>query len=342
MNIGKVFKKYFVPTIENDHKPYFLRGECVSVLIAIIVILELGVVGQAYFVSTGGSSYLASVLSAVLVDLTNTERAKNDAAPLTTNPQLQEAAQLKANDMAAKSYFSHNTPEGYTPWYWLDKVGYTYDYAGENLAINFFDSADVENAWMNSPGHRANIVKTNYTQIGIATATGTYQGKNTIFVVQFFGTPKTIAAVATTTAVSVATAASSTPAKITTAPKKTPVAEIAARTGTSSVLSASIAPAQPAESSVQKTQNTIVNKVITSPHTTETTILEILLGLVGLALIIAVAVEIKIQHPKIILNGLGLLVAIALIILLNNHLFQSYTTITTPDEVTAGSTTSHS
>ncbi len=65
-------------------------------------------------------------------------------ALLAVNPVLERAAQAKADDMAAKSYFSHNSPDGVTPWFWLNQAGYVFTYAGENLAANFSDSIDVE------------------------------------------------------------------------------------------------------------------------------------------------------------------------------------------------------
>ena len=61
---------------------------------------------------------------------------------------------MKAQDMATLGYFAHVSPDGKTPWYWIEKVGYDYQYAGENLAINFSDSKDVTNAWMASPLHK--------------------------------------------------------------------------------------------------------------------------------------------------------------------------------------------
>lgn len=89
--------------------------------------------------------------------------------------------------MVQNGYFSHESPSGLTPWFWLDKVGYDYEYAGENLAVNFTNSEDVSNAWMNSPLHRANILSENYKEIGMAMHDGVYENKDTIFVVQMFG-----------------------------------------------------------------------------------------------------------------------------------------------------------
>jgi len=130
-----------------------------------------------------------AVLPSVLINLSNHDRLTAQLPKLTVNSRLQKAAQLKALDMATRGYFSHNTPEGQTPWYWLDLVGYNYASAGENLAVNFDDSSDVDLAWMNSPSHRENILNKKYTEIGIATAKGMYQGQEAVFVVQFFGKP---------------------------------------------------------------------------------------------------------------------------------------------------------
>ena len=124
-----------------------------------------------------------------LVDETNQNRVANDLPDLQVSPLLQAAAQEKANDMATKGYFAHTSPQGLTPWYWFEQVGYNFDYAGENLAVNFSDSQDVTNAWMNSPEHRANILSANFTQIGIATAQGIYNGEPATYVVEEFGTP---------------------------------------------------------------------------------------------------------------------------------------------------------
>jgi len=133
--------------------------------------------------------YMSAVLSGVLVEQTNEVREDKNLIKLKTDPLLQEAAQLKANDMAEKGYFAHVTPDGKQPWYWLSAVSYPYIRAGENLAVNFVDSSQVTSAWMDSPTHRENILNGNYTHVGIATAQGKHKGKDAIYVVQFFATP---------------------------------------------------------------------------------------------------------------------------------------------------------
>ena len=124
-----------------------------------------------------------------MVDMTNEDRNINNLKQLQMNPALSQAAKLKAEDMATRGYFSHKSPDGLLPWYWFDKVGYDYEYAGENLALNFGESSEVEKAWMNSPAHKANLLHEKYSEIGIGIAEGEYQGQKTIFVVQFFASP---------------------------------------------------------------------------------------------------------------------------------------------------------
>ena len=187
-SVKKTLKKYFIPHAENDHKPFFLREAAVSVTAAIVVILFFASIFGNYVVKN--NEYLASVQAAFLVDLTNEDREDNNLPKLAINDKLINAASLKAGDMSSKSYFAHVSPEGRTPWYWIDQAGYPYLYAGENLAVNFYDSEDVEQAWMDSPTHKANIMSKNFTEIGIATARGKYKGENTTFVVQMFGSPK--------------------------------------------------------------------------------------------------------------------------------------------------------
>lgn len=184
----KHLKQYFVPHEENDHKPHALRGPAILGL-ALAIVAILGLSALQLQVVTNSERFLASVLPGVLVDLTNDDREKRDLHELEHHPLLERAAQLKANHMAENGYFAHNSPDGTTPWEWFYQAGYQFQHAGENLAVNFSDSQDVEDAWMDSPGHRANILNGDFTQIGIATAKGEYKGRETVFVVQMFGTP---------------------------------------------------------------------------------------------------------------------------------------------------------
>ncbi len=189
------FKHHFYPHKGNDYHPHFLRRESVAALALALLLCE-GIYVFQTKVLWDNQVFTAAVVPSVIAGLTNGDRAASGIASLETDALLAAAAQKKADDMAAKGYFAHTSPEGKTPWYWLESVGYNYSYAGENLAVDFEDSEDVEKAWMASPMHHANIVKREYTRIGIGVAQGTYQGKATTFVVQFFATPRAEAAVA--------------------------------------------------------------------------------------------------------------------------------------------------
>lgn len=180
-------KKYFIPNQDNEYVPHMMRKASIGVFsfLAILVFFF----GIVHVVIIQETSLLGAVIPKTLVELANNNRASNRVSFLTTNPLLESAAQKKANDMASKGYFAHTSPEGKTPWYWFNEVGYDFQYAGENLAVNFVDSIDVDSAWMNSPGHRSNILNGKFTEIGIATAKGMYNGRETIFVVQMFGKP---------------------------------------------------------------------------------------------------------------------------------------------------------
>lgn len=183
----KAFKKYFVPHEGNGHRPHILRDEAALAVIGTLLFLELCFLAGSYAII--GSSFLASILPAVLTEETNARRAAAGVPTLTYSALLEKAATLKAHDMAEKGYFAHTSPAGVTPWYWLGEVGYDFTAAGENLAVNYFDSKDVADAWMNSPTHRANVMNPQFSEIGIGFAEGTYEGKNTVFVAEFFGTP---------------------------------------------------------------------------------------------------------------------------------------------------------
>lgn len=123
---------------------------------------------------------------------TNNARAQNGGLPaLSENQTLDRDAQLKLEDMFNKQYFEHVSPTGVGPSDLADKVGYAYVMLGENLALGDFTSDnDLVTAWMNSPGHRANILNAHYQEIGVAVGKGMYEGRQTWLAVQSFGMPR--------------------------------------------------------------------------------------------------------------------------------------------------------
>lgn len=181
-------KHWFVPHHGNRHQPRILRISSLSVISLLLVLTQL-----VYNFSVTGQwrvlAYATNISQPAVVDLTNQERTKAGQAPLKESRLLDEAARLKAEDMFKNNYWNHVSPEGTQPWYFFDKAGYVYAYAGENLARNFDTSAGVIAGWMNSPGHKENLLNPNYTDVGIAVVDGILLGKKTTLVVAHYGSP---------------------------------------------------------------------------------------------------------------------------------------------------------
>lgn len=184
----------------NDIKPNPLQKVAMLGMMA-LVLLSFALANLQSIIWISSDWLVSTVLPAVVTEETNKAREVQSLPPLERNAKLDVAAQLKAEHMASLGYFSHWSPDGVSPWHWFKEANYTYAHAGENLAVHFTDSTAVVDAWLNSPTHRANIMNGNYSQIGIGTAYGQYEGFDTVFVVQMFGTPAVatpVAAVAPT------------------------------------------------------------------------------------------------------------------------------------------------
>lgn len=108
---------------------------------------------------------------AEVVRLVNVERSKKGLAPLAANWQLARVARYKSQDMINKNYFSHTSPTYGSPFNMMETFGIRFSAAGENIAMGQKTPAEVVTAWMNSPGHRANILSPTYNQIGVGLAT---------------------------------------------------------------------------------------------------------------------------------------------------------------------------
>ena len=320
-------KKHFIPHQGNDHRPHVLRNSNIKNILILVVFLEIFaflIPTFTYINRTGG---MAAVISAVLANLTNEERQAQNLQTLAVSPILNKAAEMKAADMATKSYFAHTSPEGKTPWYWLDQAGYKYQYAGENLAINFSDSKDVTNAWMASPTHRANIIKGNYSEIGTGIAIGMYEGRKTIFVAQVYANPfpeipsptefpqpdiKKIPTYDVSGIVDVSEGKISDVKEETTKVLGTELGtEIVTNTETVDNATNPIEPVQ---------KPTFWQKVFASPRNTTNVILYIVFGIITIALLLYVFIKVENYHPDLITNGL-LVLAIVGIIFVANYYF---------------------
>jgi len=132
----------------------------------------------------------SELTAAGVITQTNNARATSGLPPLTRNALLTKAAEAKVEDMFALQYFEHMSPSGTNAAGLAKNAGYSYIIVGENLATgNFEDDADVVAAWMASPGHRANILNSRYTEIGVAVGRGTFEGRSVWMAVQEFGLP---------------------------------------------------------------------------------------------------------------------------------------------------------
>lgn len=110
-----------------------------------------------------------------VIRLVNEQRAQNGLKPLTANWELSRVARYKSQDMADNRYFSHTSPTYGTPFQMIKAFGISFRSAGENIAYGQRTPQAVVNAWMNSSGHRANILSSSYTQIGVGyVANGNY------------------------------------------------------------------------------------------------------------------------------------------------------------------------
>ncbi len=179
---------HFVPSRSNGYWPKLLQRAAMLGMFG-LVLLSFAATNVQALLWQSSDWLVGAILPAVVIKETNQARAAEHLSPVVRNPVLDAAATLKAEHMAKNGYFSHYSPEGVSPWHWFKEVGYTYAFAGENLAVHFTDSHEVVEAWLDSPSHRANIVNSQYQEIGIGTAKGTFEGYDTVFVVQLFGAP---------------------------------------------------------------------------------------------------------------------------------------------------------
>jgi len=140
--------------------------------------------------NVGGENNDAVLLKSKIILETNKQRTANGLKELLENNYLNNSATAKANDMFLKQYFEHISPDGVSPGDLVSKYGYEYLLTGENLILgNFENEAELVQAWMDSPGHRENILNAGYTEIGVSIIKGEYKGESVWIAVQEFGLP---------------------------------------------------------------------------------------------------------------------------------------------------------
>jgi len=184
LNIGR---NWFLPTKGNNFQPSVLSDRAISIFILLFLLIK--VIFSFNLILVKQSSLFADISAQRVLALTNEVRQQYNLPIVQKDSLLDKAAQEKAEDMFKNKYFGHFSPTGVSPWHWIDKSGYDYYYAGENLAMNFLDTEEVIKGWLNSPSHRENLLNKDYKDMGIAVVSGDFnnEGINRILVVQIFG-----------------------------------------------------------------------------------------------------------------------------------------------------------
>jgi len=182
------------------HRPSKHYAKTYWPYLPLLVIVGIGLLANTVWagLSRGVLGASTGISASTLLDATNTQRVEASKADLQLNSQLSRAAQAKAEDMAARDYWSHTAPDGQQPWSFITDSGYKYQIAGENLAYGFVNSTDTVRGWMNSPEHRANLLHNSYRDVGFGVAhVSNYQGKGeTTIVVAMYAEPAASAVLA--------------------------------------------------------------------------------------------------------------------------------------------------
>lgn len=186
--IKNFLKHLFIPHKDNNFRARLIHHDFLTSYLLLAFFLA--------FFFKNSPLYLKNVLGFAtdisvekLLQLTNRERGENQLSSLQYNEKLAQAANEKGKDMFTKNYWAHYSPDGRTPWDFILGAGYKYEYAGENLAKNFLFAPAVIEAWMNSPTHRDNVLKKEYSEVGFAIVNGILNGEETTLVVQMFAKP---------------------------------------------------------------------------------------------------------------------------------------------------------
>jgi len=188
--IVATLKDIFWPHHNNQYQPALIQVK--GLLVVFAVVLFVGTFSS--LTGPGGGinvlGYATDVNVADLLTETNKARENNGLSNLVLDSKLNKAATNKGRHMIANDYWSHEAPDGTTPWTYIDEVDYIYLKAGENLAYGFGDSAATVTGWMNSPGHRANILDKDFQEVGFGILNGAnFQGDENTLIVAFYTKP---------------------------------------------------------------------------------------------------------------------------------------------------------
>ena len=183
---------YVLPYPDRETRARLLKNSALFAYVLVLLFFQI----YLYNASPQILGFATNIKVDELYSLVNQERAEAGLPALKRNSKLENAAYKKAQDMFSKNYWAHYAPDGSTtPWQFITESGYGYKYAGENLAKDFDTSSGVVSGWMASSSHKANLVNTNYKDLGMVAVNGVLLGEETTLVVQMLAAP-----VSTTTA----------------------------------------------------------------------------------------------------------------------------------------------
>jgi len=186
MPADNFFTHLFLPHHSNNQKPKLLHPSTLMIIAFLFVFIQslLNFLPKAGVKILG---YAANIPVESVFNLTNEKRKAAGLPELKLDPVLSQAAKNKGEDMLAKDYWAHISPDGVEPWKFFLDAGYQYRYAGENLARDFSNASSAVEAWMASPSHRDNLLSDRYEDMGIAVVEGDLNGVDTTIIVQLFG-----------------------------------------------------------------------------------------------------------------------------------------------------------
>jgi hypothetical protein len=176
----------FLPHHTNNHRAKVLQINALFIYLLFFVVFNL-TIRIIHRSAPEILGYATDIYVDQLFADTNNVRTVAGLPSLNLNSQLSQAAANKAQYMFEHNFWAHNSPDGRTPWEFITASGYKYSLAGENLAKNFNNSQSVVDAWMASPSHRDNLLKSGYQDVGFAVVNGTLNGEQITLVVQMFG-----------------------------------------------------------------------------------------------------------------------------------------------------------
>ncbi|MEK7447530.1 MAG: CAP domain-containing protein, partial [Patescibacteria group bacterium] len=187
-NLKSFLHKSFIPSDKNAHRPHAFRHFMLSIYSLGLILSQLSFGAIQYTPVTPNPEQLKKDIFVKI----NEQRKGQTGTVFLENPLLSQAAQEKLQDMFTKNYWDHTSPTGEKAWVFIDKTGYSYTVAGENLARGFVSADGMVDAWMDSPTHKKNILDKNFRETGIAVGNGIINGKSATVAVQLFSKPSPV------------------------------------------------------------------------------------------------------------------------------------------------------